>query len=131
MKRVLATLLPCFAAMHLAQAQSDLAYMPKAAPPATADDGRITMLETAEEGVVSLVVPSSTFRIDLLNAFGNVVDRLDPSESAHFDLRQLRPGTWTLRACTPEGYQVRRFVVHQREGSNWAVEATAPPRRMR
>lgn len=131
MKRALLFLLPLFAACLMAHAQGDLAYMPKAAPSATADDARITMIETEEEGIVELVLPSGTFRIDLLNAFGNVVDRLDPTEAARFDLRQLKPGTWTLRACTPQGFRVRRFVVHQREGSNWVVEATAPPKRRR
>lgn len=131
MKRVLLTVVPLFTLSLMALAQADLAYMPKAAPPATADDARITMLETEEEGIVELVLPSGTFRIDLLNAFGNVVDRFDPAEAARFDLRQLKPGTWTLRACTPQGFRVRRFVVHQREGSNWVVEATAPPKRKR
>lgn len=106
-----------------ALAQGDLAYMPKAAPAMTADDERIAMSETDDPDIVELRFPPGTYRLDLLNSNGSVVEQFQASDRMDFDLSGIRPGTWTLRACTPLGFRVRRFVVHQRAGRNWIVEA--------
>ncbi|MBK8227131.1 MAG: hypothetical protein IPK70_08130 [Flavobacteriales bacterium] len=106
-----------------ALAQGDLAYMPITAPAMTADDERIAMLETNDPDIVEMRFPPGTYRVDLLNANGNVVEQFEASERMDFDLSEVRTGTWTLRACTPLGFRVRRFVVHQRAGRNWIVEA--------
>lgn len=112
-----------------ASAQGDLAYMPKTAPAMTADDERIVMTETEDPERVELQLPPGTFQLDLINSAGNVVEQYDAADRMGFDLAGLRPGTWTLRARTPHGFRVRRFVVHNREGQNWVVEARPVPRR--
>jgi hypothetical protein len=120
-------LLSAFAA---ARAQGDLAYMPTKAPALTADDERISMHETDDPAMVELRFPADTYRVDLINAHGDLTDQFTPEETERFDVSELRTGTWTLRACTTHGYRVRRFVVHQREGRNWVVDA-APRRKKR
>ncbi len=119
--------LACLAPM--ARAQGDLAYMPAAAPHRTADDEVIRLFETESPAIVRFSLPASTYMVDLLNAQGNVVEQLVKEDLEAFDITRLKPGTWTLRAHTPQGFRVRRFVVHQREGRNWVVEAAAPPKR--
>lgn len=109
-----------------ARAQGDLAYMPATAPARTADDEAIRLFETDAPSVVRFSLPPRTYQVDLLNAQGNVAGQLSQAELEAFDLAQLKPGTWTLRAHTPQGFRVRRFVVHQREGRNWVVEANPP-----
>ncbi|MFZ1691769.1 MAG: hypothetical protein WAT74_01120 [Flavobacteriales bacterium] len=111
--------------------QGDLAYMPKAAPALTADDERISMMDTDDPSIVQLHFPPGTYRVDLLNSGGSVVDQYEAAERMEFDVSELRPGTWTLRACTPQGFRVRRFVVHHRNGQNWVVESQPTPRKKR
>lgn len=102
----------------------DIAYVPKAALERTADDIRISFRDLAELGMVELVLPPGTFQVDLLNAQGNVVREM--AQEPTFDLRNLRPGTWTVRAHCPSGIRVRRFVVLGRGGTMWVDQ-----RRMR
>ncbi|WKZ67192.1 MAG: hypothetical protein QY325_04510 [Flavobacteriales bacterium] len=116
------------AACHCVAQADDMAYMPKEVPARTADDAVITMHETDTPGVVAFSLPPETYRVDLLNGQGRVVDSMPPDAAAAFDLDRLRPGTWTLRAHTPVGMRVRRFVVSNRNGLNRAVEASARPK---
>lgn len=116
-------------ALANALAQGDLAYMPAAPPARTADDAAIALHETGEPGTVRFDLPAGTYLVDLLNGQGKVAGQLSEAEWERFDLARIRPGTWTLRAHTPQGFRVRRFVVHQREGRAWVVEAQPPARR--
>lgn len=113
---------------HCRAQADDMAYMPRVAPARTADDAVITMHETDTPGVVAFRLPAETYRVDLLNGQGRVVESMLPDAVGAFDLERLRPGTWTLRAHTPAGMRVRRFVVSSRNGLNWAVEASARPK---
>lgn len=131
MKRHLILLIALSFGWADASAQDDLAYMPKAAPALTADDERISMTDTDDPSIVQLHFPADTYRVDLLNSTGSVVDQYDAAERMEFDVSELRPGTWTLRACTPQGFRVRRFVVHHRNGQNWVVESQPTPRKKR
>ncbi|HRD51302.1 MAG TPA: hypothetical protein PKY96_01510 [Flavobacteriales bacterium] len=131
MKRHLILLIALSFGWAYASAQGDLAYMPKAAPVLTADDERISMSDTDDPNIVHLHFPAATYRVDLLNSTGSVVDQFDAAEHMEFNVSELRPGTWTLRACTPQGFRVRRFVVHNRNGQNWVVESQPTPRKKR
>lgn len=130
MTRSALLLLIVLATVKTASAQGDLAYMPAKAPANTADDERITMNDTESPGVVELSFPTGTYRVDLINAHGDVVEQLEPDEAALFDVTNLRSGTWTLRARTPQGYSVRRFAVRQHNGMNKVADA-APVRKKR
>lgn len=97
----------------------DLAYVPAEAPARTADDATIGFKDTSEPGLVTLELPAATYRVDLLNASGNVVSELHPEAGFQLDLRSLRAGTWTVRAHAPGGMHVRRFVVLGKSGALW------------
>lgn len=107
----------------------DIAYMPREASSGTADDTSIGFADTTVPGVVELELPPATTGIDLLNAQGTVVRELADSPRRTLDLRELRPGTWTLRAHTPTGIRVRRFLVLSRGGMRWVRQAAMPVRR--
>ncbi|MBK7946192.1 MAG: hypothetical protein IPJ85_13205 [Flavobacteriales bacterium] len=129
MKRA-STLFMCALSVVLsAKAQGDLAYMPAIAPERTADDASIEMHETSEPGIVRFAMPPGTHRVDLLNAQGNVIEQLSDIEVNAFDINRLRAGTWTLRAHTPAGIRVRRFVVHHQNGQHWVNEVKTAQRR--
>ena len=111
-------------------AQSDaLAYMPREAPERTADDTRISMSTTDEVGVVSFRIPEGCYRVDLLDAQGDVVDQFGIDDMERFELERLKPGTWTIRAHSSQGIRIRRFVVHGRDGRFWADEVAEPRKR--
>jgi hypothetical protein len=97
----------------------DLAYVPSEAPARTADDVTIGFKDSPEPGSVTLELPAATYRVDLLNASGNVVSELHPENGFQLDLRTLRSGTWTVRAHAPTGLHVRRFVVLGKSGALW------------
>lgn len=105
----------------------DLAYVPAEAPAHTADDVSIGFKDTQEPGLVTLDLPIATYRVDLLNASGNVVSELHPEAGFQLDLRNLRSGTWTVRAHAPSGMHVRRFVVLGKSGALWVKQ----PQRVR
>ncbi len=105
----------------------DLAYVPNEAPARTADDVTIGFKDTSEPGVVTLDLPAATYRVDLLNASGNVVNELHPEAGFQLDLRTMRSGTWTVRAHAPTGLHVRRFVVLGKSSALWVNQ----PRRAR
>lgn len=94
-------------------AQSDemIAYVPSKAPTRTADNTKITFLDPVVPGVMELSLPEGTRRVDLLNARGKVKATHEGPTMQQIDLRKLRRGTWTLRAHTPDGMMVRRFLV--------------------
>lgn len=130
MTRSALLLLLLLATAGSALAQGDLAYMPAKAPANTADDERISMSDTEDPGVVRISFPSGTYRVDLINAHGEVVEQMAPEEAERFDVTGLRSGTWTMRARTPQGYSVRRFAVRQHHGMNQVADA-APMRKKR
>lgn len=107
----------------------DMAYVPHDMPERTADDTAIDLLRTHEPGIVDLVLPIGTHRVDLLSASGNVVRTMDMSVPPQLDLRSLRPGTWTLRAHTNSGARVRRFLVLGNSGTMWTDQGRARTRR--
>lgn len=95
------------------QAQHDdrTAYVPRKAPERTADDLRINFIEPAVPGEMEVALPDGTYRVDLLNARGNVKQVRSVEEARKINIKKLRRGTWTLRAHTPSGMIVRRFFV--------------------
>ena len=107
--------------------ESDLAYVPRTAPERTADDVSIDMRDTDEPGIVDLLLPKGSYQFDLLNGSGNVVKEQVVDGNAQLDLRDLRSGTWTIRAHSPLGKHVRRFVVIG-SGNMW-IDARKPNRR--
>jgi hypothetical protein len=111
MRIVAALLLLMVAGPGRARAQGELAYVPRSAPAYTADDARIAVSEADEAGHLRVSLPTGTWQLDLLNARGNVVERLAPDEALNLHAARLKPGTWTLRAHTPSGLLVRRMVV--------------------
>ena len=115
----------CFAVFVLLacvelMAQGDqLAYMPKEPIERTADDTRLRFDVLSGSSTVDLVLPNGTFAVDLLNARGNLVHQVTLPDTRKLDLERLTPGTWTLRAHTPAGFVVRRFVVLGNAGILW------------
>lgn len=110
-----------------AQADDRIAYMPTKAISRTADDERIGFRDSAVPGMVELELPKGTWRVDILDARGVVDDVLEGLELHTLDLDGLAKGTWTMRAHTPEGYSIRRFIVLQRGTVAWALPQ--PPRK--
>lgn len=105
----------------MAQDDGYVAYVPSRPPERTADDMRVGFVEGTIPGSVELSLPSGTSHVDLLNARGNV-KRSYPADSIdQIDLNTLRPGTWTLRARTPNGTLVRRFAVLAQGGVLWTL----------
>jgi hypothetical protein len=99
----------------------DLAAMTAPRPFArTADDARIELTEGTAQGMAGVRSPEGTYQLDILNARGKVV-RSSTSDLDRLDVRRLRPGTWTLRAHTPQGILVRRFMVFERGSIAWAA----------
>lgn len=116
--------------IQVVQAQyDDVAYVPREAPARTADDAGIDFVDTTVPGVVELALPPATSSVDLLNAQGNVVRELKGADCSSLDLRELRPGTWTLRAHTRSGMHVRRFMVLSRGGMRWVRQPAMPAHR--
>lgn len=104
-----------------AQSDDRFAYVPARTVPRTADSEGMGFRSTAVPGVLEMALPAGTDRVDILNARGNVVRSMDHSELSDLDLGSLARGTWTLRAHTPNGFSVRRFVVMQPGSVAWAV----------
>ncbi|MDQ3102079.1 MAG: hypothetical protein M3R08_11875 [Bacteroidota bacterium] len=94
-----------------AQADDRVAYVPSKAPSRTVDDLSITFLEPVVPGELEVALPAGTFRVDLLNAHGNIKQVRSIEQADKINIRKLRRGTWTLRAHTPSGMVVRRFFV--------------------
>jgi hypothetical protein len=133
MRSTLLTLLGFAPLLGISQYDVDLAYLPSHAPSHTADDVRVGFTESAVSGHVELVLPLGTDRVDLLNARGEVVDRLNSVQLERLVLDELKPGTWTLRAMVDGQFLVRRFVVLGKGHMAWIPEQThsrkARPRR--
>jgi hypothetical protein len=116
-------------ATPMVSAQSDdrVAYMPAKAISRTADDERIGFRDSAVPGMVELELPKGTWRVDILDARGELDHTLEGRDLHILDLDGLAKGTWTMRAHTPEGYSIRRFIVLQRGTVAWALPP--PPRK--
>jgi len=113
---------------NTAQAQADdlAVYMPRQAPHRTADDERVALVESSVPGEVGISLPDGTTRVDILNARGRAVRSMNANELSDLKLSDLSRGTWTLRAHTPTGFSVRRFVVLRRGSMAWALPSTSP-----
>ncbi|MBK7383204.1 MAG: T9SS type A sorting domain-containing protein [Flavobacteriales bacterium] len=118
----------CSAAWVRAQSE-DIAYVPREAPERTADDAGIDLRKTDEAGVMDLVIPAGTRQVDLINASGNVVWSMPATTTPQLDLRELRTGTWTIRAHTDQGARVRRFLVLGNSGTMWTDQVRRPARK--
>jgi hypothetical protein len=101
-----------------ASAQEDdrSAYVTQRYVERTADDAAIGPLKSmeahsAERNVSRFSLPPRTAWVDILDAKGRVKHRWSAQETTEVRLASLRPGTWTIRAETPSGYAVRRFLV--------------------
>lgn len=105
----------------IAQSEERIAYVPLRAVEHTADNEAMGFRTGAVGGLLEMSVPSGTRRVDILNAKGNVVRSFEQDEVSDLDLGSLARGTWTLRAHTPNGFSVRRFVVMQPGSVAWAV----------
>jgi len=103
------------------QADERIAYLPTNAIAKTADDVRISFRESAAAGMVELELPRGTWRVDILNTRGELDHTLEGSDLNTLDLGSLAKGTWTMRAHTPEGYSIRRFIILQRGTVAWAL----------
>ena len=101
-----------------------VAYVPSTPPERTADDLRISFLEPAVPGELEVALPNGTHRVDLLNARGRVKHSHDVNAAGRLDLKKLRRGLWTLRAHTPDGMVVRRFVVQDHGRVLWEMPRT-------
>src|SRR5436190_4316262 len=110
--RILFTLLALITVnVLLAQDDGYVAYVPNRPPEHTADDVRVGFVEGTLPGTVELSLPAGTYHVDILNARGNVKRSFPVANIDQIDLTELNPGTWTLRARTPDGLLVRRFAV--------------------
>lgn len=105
-----------------AQAQ-DLAHAtPSPYAAHIADDIRIGQ-RSATDGSLRLELPMGTQQVDVLNARGEVVERIPGWALDDLDLGKFERGTWTLRAHLPQGFVVRRFLVLRPGEITWALPA--------
>jgi hypothetical protein len=107
--------------MAYAQADERVAYLPTNTISRTADDVRIGFRDSAIPGMVELELPPGTWRVDIIDARGDLDHTLEGRDLNTLDLGGLAKGTWTMRAHTPEGYSIRRFIVLQRGTVAWAL----------
>ncbi len=104
-----------------AQSEAHIAYVPSTPLENTADDAAMGFRQGTIPGILELQLPAGTRQVDILNARGNVVHRFGEDHITNLDLADLSRGTWTLRAHTPHGFSIRRFVVMQLGSVAWAV----------
>lgn len=104
-----------------AQTDDRVAYLAPRPIARTADNHELGFRNGAVPGMVEFSMPIGTHRVDILNAKGNVIRSLALDEIASLHLGELAKGTWTLRAHTPEGLSIRRFVVMAPGKVAWAV----------
>jgi hypothetical protein len=127
--RTLLLFLSCVAAAGLmAQDDGYVAYVPSRPPEHTADDVRVGFVEGTLPSTVELSLPQGTYQVDLLNARGNVKRSFPAGSIDQIDLTELSPGTWTLRARTPEGLSIRRFAVLAQGGVLWTLPQPKRPK---
>ncbi|MCW5898182.1 MAG: hypothetical protein KIT10_02845 [Flavobacteriales bacterium] len=100
----------------------DFAYAPPGQARAVDRSQALSIMEGPLPGTLDLGLPPGTTRVDLFNSKGRL-KRTMPAEEA-IGLKELRPGTWTLRAHTAQGLVVRRITVLD-NGSVWSMD---PPR---
>ncbi len=117
-----------FALNTAAQDDGYVAYVPSRPPEHTADDVRVGFTEGTLPGTVALSLPEGTYHVDLLNARGNVKRSFAAGAIDQIDLTELSPGTWTLRARTPDGLSVRRFAVLTQGGVLWTLPQPKRPK---
>ena len=101
------------------QADGLVAYVPEKPIERTADDPRISIVESAVAGKIEAIVPADAVQVDLLNARGNVKRSCAANEMDGLRLSDLPSGTWTLRVHRPGSMLIRRFVVLQRGSIVW------------
>ncbi len=108
----------------LASAQADgfIAYVPDRPVERTADDTRISFVESAVAGKVEAVIPTDADRVDILNGRGNIKHTYGRTELDRVRLGDLRPGTWTLRVHRGESISIRRFMVMERGSVVWSPQ---------
>lgn len=106
-------LLLASAGFVLAHAQADglVAYVPRTPIARTADDTRVSFVESAVPGQMEAILPLDANRVDLLNSRGNIHRTYGSTEIENLELNKLRAGTWTLRVHTSGGMLVRRFAI--------------------
>lgn len=101
------------------QADGLVAYVPRTPISRTADDTRVSFVESAVPGQMEAVLPLDAHRVDILNSRGNIHRSYGSTEIDHLELNKLRAGTWTLRVHTSEGMLVRRFAILNRGTVVW------------
>ena len=116
---------------HLAQAQADglVAYVPAKPIERTADSEKIGFMDSAVGGKAEAILPTDGYQADILNVRGNIHQSFNSSELGALSLGDLRPGTWTLRVHTPNGFLVRRFVVMAQGSVIWSPDRGKRPRK--
>lgn len=113
-------LVGCTSAVH-AQSEERYAYVPTRPIERTADDANMGFRSSSVPGMLEMAVPKGTSQVDILNARGKVIQSYAQEDIDVLDLSTLSRGTWTLRAHTPHGFSVRRFVVIHPGAVAWAV----------
>ncbi|HPF90970.1 MAG: hypothetical protein H6592_07510 [Flavobacteriales bacterium] len=111
-----------------AQADGLVAYVPETPIARTADDTRITFVESAVAGKIEAIIPPDADRVDILNARGNVKHTYGADKLDQVGLGDLRPGTWTLRVHRGDSLSIRRFVVMERGTVVWSPKGPARKR---
>ncbi|MFZ1686400.1 MAG: hypothetical protein WAU70_03195 [Flavobacteriales bacterium] len=116
-------LVATFFAGSLAHAQDELiAYVPRHAPVRTADSEKIAIIGSDSAGMYRFTLPEGTYAVDLLTAQGKRLDPQPPIVNGTVDVREMKPGTYTVRAHTFEGISIRRFALLRRAGTAWAID---------
>jgi hypothetical protein len=100
-----------------------IAYVPRKHVERTADNERITLTSTSDQGIYLVELPEGTLELDVLDPRG---DRMEPQPqfaNGRLDIRSLRAGTYTIRAHTADGITIRRFALLGTGASLWAIDA--------
>lgn len=111
-----------FGDVAYAQADGLVAYVPEKPIARTADDPKITFVESAVAGKMEAIIPTNADRVDILNARGNIKASYGIREFDQIGLGDLRPGTWTLRVHRGHAMSIRRFVVMERGTVIWSPQ---------
>lgn len=111
----------------LCMAQDDLtAYEPPIDDTYTMDDEEIGFTGRTAEGRVGLDLPEGTYRIDLLNSRGRKVREYQGEEMMTLDTRELKAGTYMMRAYVPGHIHRKRIVLMRPGASLWTIDADTP-----
>lgn len=107
-----------------AQVDDRMAYVVTPRPmKGDASSPAIAIRAEVDSGSLVFVLPEDASHADLTNARGRVVAEVAAWPDPRIDARRLKPGTYMLRAYTPNGILLKRLVLLRPGGGIWLTDA--------